>query len=187
MPLEHAACERRVYRLAALLTGDPDAATGIMEAVLRAQPDLRALASARLDRLTVHRCRERPARPLPALVLQADAASVIASLAAQPRQAWLLVRAYGLPLRETARAMDCSVTATTRHLERADGAMAGALGGSVGGAIDALRDYSKSLQVPAYYLARRERRRRQKQVLTMGLLLLLAMLLMTIVDWLSPG
>ena len=187
MPLEHAACERRVYRLAALLTGDPDAATGIMEAVLRAQPDLRAMQSARLDRLTLLRCREVPARPLPAEVLGADAGRVIASLAAQPREAWMLVRAYGLPLRETARAMDCSVTATTRHLERADGAMAGALGGGVGPAIEAVRAHSKSLQVPAHYLARQERRRRQKRVLTMALLLLLAMLVMTIVDWLSPG
>ncbi len=187
MPIEHAACERRVYRLAALLTGDPDAATGIMEAVLRAQPDLRAMQSARLDRLTLLRCREVPARPLPAEVLGADAGHVIASLAAQPREAWMLVRAYGLPLRETARAMDCSVTATTRHLERADGAMAGALGGGVGPAIEAVRAYSKSLQVPAHHLARQERRRRQKRVLTVALLLLLALLVMTIVDWLSPG
>ena len=118
MPLQHAACERRVYRLATLLTGDPDAATGIMQAVLRAQPDLRAIESARLDRLTVLRCREVPSQPLHAEALRGEAARALASLAAQPREVWLLVRAYGLPLREAARAMDCSVTATTRHLQR---------------------------------------------------------------------
>lgn len=187
MPLQHAACERRVYRLATLLTGDPDAATGVMEAVLRAQPDLRAMQSARLDRLTVLRCREVRSQPLHAEALRGEAARAIASLAAQAREVWLLVRAYGLPLREAARAMDCSVTATTRHLQRADETMAGVLGGGVGGSIEALRAHSKSLQVPAAYLARQDRRRRHRRVLTMVMLLLLALALLAIADVLSPG
>jgi len=187
MPLQQAACERRVYRLATLLTGDLDAATGIMEAVLRAQPDLRAVESARLDRLTVLRCREVSSRPLLTEDLPGEAARAIASLGAQPHEVWLLVRAYGLPLREAARAMDCSVTATTRHLQRADETMAGALGGGVGGSIEALRAYSKSVQVPASYLAGQQRRRRHRRVLTMVLLLLLALVLLAIADLLSPG
>jgi hypothetical protein len=51
-------CERRVYRLATLLTGNPKLATGVITAVVDAQPDLRRLDSAHMDRLTVLRSRE---------------------------------------------------------------------------------------------------------------------------------
>ena len=53
--LDREACERRVYRLAALLTGNPVAATRVIRAVVGAQPDLRALDDAHMDRLTVLR------------------------------------------------------------------------------------------------------------------------------------
>ncbi len=188
MALNRAACERRVYRLATFLTGDPQRAIGILEAVERSQPDLRAVASARLDRLTVLRSREVDAGPLPVEVMPADAAGAVAGLAAQPREAWLLIRAYGLPLRETARAMDCSVTATTRHIEHADDRMAAILGGpGVAGAIEALRAYSKSLHLPDHHVVKRERRRRNRRVLTLIGLILLVALIMVAVDWLSPG
>ena len=39
--LDRAACERRVYRLATLLTGNPVAATKVITQVVDAQPDLR--------------------------------------------------------------------------------------------------------------------------------------------------
>lgn len=188
MPLNRAACERRAYRLATLLTGDPAGAVGVLEAVERSQPDLRAMDSARLDRLTVLRSREVQPGPLPAEALPPAAARAIADLGAQPREAWLLVRAYGLPLRETAKAMDCSVTATTRHIERADDVLASSLGGKgVAGAIEALRTYSKSLSLPEHYVVRRARRRRNKRVLALILLILLVILFMAVIDWLSPG
>ena len=65
--------------------------------------------------------------------------------------------------------------------------MAGALGGGVGGSIEALRAYSKSLHVPAEFLARQDRRRRHRRVLTMVMLLLLALVLLAVADVLSPG
>jgi hypothetical protein len=188
MALNRAACERRVYSLATLLTGDPVGALAVLEAVERSQPDLRAIAAARLDRLTILRSREAPAGPLPAEVLPADAAGAIAGLAAQPREAWMLIRAYGLPLRETARSMDCSVTATKVHIEFADRRMAAVLDGAgIAAAIDALRAYSSSLQLPEHYAVNRERRRRNGRVLTLVGLILAVVVLMAVVDWLSPG
>lgn len=196
MKLNRAACERRAYRLATLLTGDPVAAMDVVEAMVRAQPDLRVLDTARLDRLTVLRSREiTPGTPgrLPADVLGADAAGALDSLATQPREAWLLARTYGLSPRETARAMDCSVTATARHVERADDVMARMLGGSDGpcrgvvGAIEALRVYSGSLALPPLYLARQRRRRRRRQLLAMVLLVATALAVMAIAGRLSPG
>ncbi len=188
MALNRAACERRTYRLATLLTGDPSTAVGVLEAVERSQPDLRTVDSARLDRLTILRSREVTAGPLPAEALPADAAGAIADLAAQPREAWMLIRAYGLPIRETARAMDCSVTATKRHIELADRRMAATLDGrGVAGAIEALRTYSKSLRLPDHYVVRRERRRRNRRVLTLIIMILVVVLLMAVIDWLSPG
>ncbi len=188
MGLNRAACERRVYRLATLLTGDPSSAVGVLEAVERSQPDLRAIAAARLDRLTILCSREVTAGPLPAEALPADAAGAIAGLAAQPREAWLLIRAYGLPIRETARSMDCSVTATKVHIELADRRMAAMLDGhGVAAAIEALRAYSKRLQLPEHYAVNKERRRRKGRVLTLVGLILVVVVLMAVVDWLSPG
>ncbi len=154
----------------------------------RSQPDLRAIDSARLDRLAILRSREVTAGPLPAEALPADAAGAIADLAAQPREAWVLIRAYGLPIRDTARAMDCSVTATKRHIELADRRMAATLDGhGVAGAIEALRAYSISLRLPDHYVVRRERRRQNGRVLTLIIIVLVVVLLMAVIDWLSPG
>ena len=188
MALNRCACQRRAYRLATLLTGDPVGAVRVLEAVERSQPDLRAIDSARLDRLTILRSREVTAGPLPAEALPADAAGAIAGLAAQPREAWMLIRAYGLPLRETARAMDCSVTATKRHVELADQRMAAILDGhGVAGAIEAVRAYSKSLRLPDHYEVHRERRRRDGRIRTLIIMVLVVVLIMAVVAWLSPG
>ncbi len=193
MPLDRASCERRAYRLATLLTGDPVAAMGVVEAMVRVQRDLRVLDTARLDRLTVLRSREVTPRALCAAAMDADAAGALASLAVQPREAWLLSRTYGLTRREPARAMDCSVTATARHVERADDVMARMLGGPDGpcrgvvGAIEALRVYSGSLALPPLYLARQRRHRRRRQLLAMVLLVATALAVMAIAGRLSPG
>ncbi len=52
------ACERRAWRLAALLTGDARAADAIVAAALRAQGNLASLPAARLDRLVILRARD---------------------------------------------------------------------------------------------------------------------------------
>jgi len=159
------ACERRVYRLATLLTGDPVAATRVIEAVVGAQPDVRRIGSARLDRLTVLRSREiEPARITDPAVPPA-AARGLADLAGQAREAWVLTHTYRLGLRETSRAMDCSTTATRRHLEQAEQALAAVLGDAVETARERLRAYSMSLSIPEFYRARRRRRRQARRLL----------------------
>jgi len=170
------ACERRVYRLAALLTGNPVAATRVIEAVVGAQPDLRALDNAHMDRLTVLRSREIASARLVGDTLPAAVATSLAALPPQQREAWVLSRVYELLPRETARAMDCSVTATARHLEQADALMGRALGGQTDQAAQALLSYALSLDVPAFYRQRQRRRRRIRLILRIaGIVLLMAL------------
>ena len=56
--LDRESCERRVYRLATLLTGNPNAAVKVIKSVVSAQLDLRKLDDSHMDRLTVLRSRE---------------------------------------------------------------------------------------------------------------------------------
>ena len=186
MALDREACERRVYRLATLLTGNPHTAVRVIEAVVKAQPDLRRLDSPRLDRLTILRCREiEPARLMDDAVPRPVAAA-LATMPAQPREAWVLTHAYRVPRRETARAMDCSVTATDRHLEHGEAVMAKALGNGADAAAGTVLDYSMALHVPGYYRQRVERRRRRRLVLmAVGLLSLVAGVLW-VISWALP-
>jgi hypothetical protein len=157
--LKREACERRVYRLATLLTGDPVAATRVIEAVVDAQPDLRKLDNARMDRLTVLRSREITPATLVAEGVGPRVTTALSRLGFQHREAWVFTRVYQLTPREAARAMDCSVTAMNRHLQMADSAMRGALGDQVTDAAERLLRYTMSLDVPAFYRARKRRRR----------------------------
>src|SRR4030095_11058661 len=122
--LDREACERRVYRLATLLTGNPIAATKVIAQVVDAQPDLRNLDSAHMDRLTVLRSREVKPAMLVHELAPPEMAEALANLTPQQREAWVFARVYHVPEREVARAMDCSVTATQRHLELAETALA---------------------------------------------------------------
>ncbi len=170
--LDRDACERRVYRLATLLTGDPQAAARVIEAVVGAQPDLRRPDSARLDRLTVLRSREIAPAALGGGVVPPPLAAAIGGLDPQSREAWVLARVYETPLRETARAMDCSVTATRRHLERAEAAIIGRLGEDAETAPGIVLGYSMSLDVPAFYREALQRRlRRHLLVRTLAVVL----------------
>jgi hypothetical protein len=157
--LKREACERRVYRLATLLTGDPVAATRVIEAVVDAQPDLSKLGNARMDRLTVLRSREITPATLAAEGVPPRMTTALSRLSFQHREAWVFTRVYRLTAREAARAMDCSVTAMNRHLQMADSAMRGVLGDQVGEAAERLLRYTMSLDVPAFYRARKRRRR----------------------------
>ncbi|HYE02821.1 MAG TPA: hypothetical protein VD963_06265 [Phycisphaerales bacterium] len=116
--------ERRLWRLALILTrGDhPLAAELALRAAARIRPG--AVDLARLDRAVIQACRELPragpARPRGAA---ADAAPLLVRAGALPRQAfeaWALRRVEELDERHAARAMDCSRTALRLHLARAE-------------------------------------------------------------------
>lgn len=154
------ACERRVYRLATLLTGNPLAATGVITAVVDAQPDLTRVESTHLDRLTVLRSRELRPGMIVADGVDSAVAEALADLSSQCREAWIFARVYRMPLRTMARAMDCSVGATERHLEQAESAMRESLGRDLAAeAPKMLLEYSMTLDVPDFYRAQQRRRR----------------------------
>jgi hypothetical protein len=175
--LNREACERRVYRLATLLTGNRVAATRAIQSVIDVQPDLRKLDSAHMDRLTVLRSREIEAATLVDDQVPHRVAAALASLERQQREAWVFARIYRLAPREAAKAMDCSVTAASRHLERADDAIRAALGDQAGEAAESLVRFSMSLDVPEFYRKRRALRRR----LRWGIRLIVALLVFVIV------
>jgi hypothetical protein len=164
--VDRTACERRVYRLATLLTGHPVAATRVISRVVAAQPDLRRLDSARLDRLTVLRSRDIPGGVLADDAVPREAAAALAGLTPQQREAWVLVRVYRTSAREVGRAMDCSVTAMRHHLAAADEAMGVSDGDDIAAA---LREYSLGLDVPEFYRVARRRRRRVRLVVRLAL------------------
>jgi sigma-70-like protein len=161
------AYERRVWRLAWLLTGGrEDLCARLVAGCLDAQPDLGRLDPAHVDRLVVLAARRR-ARGGPAVSEGAPPArrllAAVAGLPPQLREAWVFTRIDGLGPMETARAMDCSKTAATRHLERADAELAERLGTELGSMLEALRAEA-DLAAPGAALAafRAERRRRRR-------------------------
>lgn len=121
-PAPHDALQRRVYRLALMLTGDPSAAADIVIRVIYARnskvdPD--AVDSAHLDRMTILRCREYKRAVHTTDTIPPDIAAAVRGLSRQQCEAWTLRDVYRMPPREVARAMDCSTTATQRHYEQA--------------------------------------------------------------------
>jgi len=165
-----------VYRLAALLSGNPLAAGEVIHAVLDAQPNLDAMESARMDRLTVLRSREiEPGRIVDDRI-PAGLAEAIAHLSPQQREAWVLVRIYHVPMREAARAMDCSVTALTQHMKLSQDAMETALGlaGSMtqDDAAELLRAWSLALDVPQFIVQAEHRRKRTRIALGIVIVIL---------------
>ncbi len=184
--LDREACERRVYRLATLLTGNPVAATKVIHYVIEAQPDLSQLDSAHMDRLTVLRSRELPVSILAFDKVPHRLAEALANLSPQQREAWVFARVYGAPEREIAKAMDCSLTATLRHLEQADTTLRARLGES--GAADAPRiilEYSMQLDVPEFYRAQRRRQRQLKLGLLIAALVAASFFIAMLLIWWS--
>jgi hypothetical protein len=163
MPARHDT-EHRVYRLATLLTGQPLAATRVIEQVVDAQPDLTALDGAHLDRLTVLRSREI----IPATIaddrVPAPIAAALAGMTPQQREAWVFTHVDSKAPRDMARAMDCSVTAAARHLELAEAAMSAAAVDAGADPAPALRAYLSALEVPEYFRTRRRRRARLRRL-----------------------
>lgn len=161
-----------MYRLAVLLTGNPKLAAGVITAVVDAQPDLRKLDNQHMDRLTVLRSREiRPGVLIDQPHVPREVAEALSQLPLQQREAWVFARVYRMELRDLARAMDCSVTATQRHLELADEATAGALGVPAAAKAPAqLLQYTMHLDVPAFYRAA-QRTRRMLRWLIVGIII----------------
>mgnify|MGYP003575705683 CR=1 FL=1 len=180
------ACERRVFRLAMLLTGNPDAAVKVIKQVIAAQPDLRNVDGAHMDRLTVLRCREVKAVPLnvPGAAVGPDVAEALAKLPAQQREAWVFSKVYRMDLREMSRAMDCSTTAIAMHQDQADEAMMRWLGVEARGAADQLLRYSQSLDVPGVHRALRIRDEKMRLVLMRALIVMGALGLIIGCVWL---
>lgn len=161
------AFERRIWRLAFLLTGDGAVAADVIDAVLRDQPDPASLEPARLDRLVVLHTREARSRraggapPLPDSKA-ARALQAVVTLEHQPREAWVLTHLDDLEELRVSRAMDCSRTAAARHLEAAEGAMKAALGADLAACVEALRRAADDLDPVAIIMRQRARRRRER-------------------------
>ncbi|HRP62341.1 MAG TPA: hypothetical protein PK400_03525 [Phycisphaerales bacterium] len=185
--LDREACERRVYRLALLLTGNVRAAWRVIVAVVDAQPDLRTLDGPHMDRLTVLRSREIKPGRLSGEGIPARVAEAMMQLTPQQREAWVFARVYRLPLREMAKSMDCSTTATERHLAAADQAMTQALGDEAADGAEAMLDYSMTLDVPAIYRAHRKRTRTVRWVAIACAAILLAVAGISGYRWLTSG
>ncbi len=176
--------ERRIWRLAFLLTGDPEAAAGLITRVLRSRPDPTTLDPARLDRLIILRSRESAPTPrtLSAIDAPEGAASALGAalrLPPQPLEAWVLSRVDLLDELHVSRAMDCSRTATRTHLGAADERMKTLLGDRLEASVGALRAYADALDpepliARARERARRHRNRRAAIVLGIGAIALLA-------------
>lgn len=181
--LDRPACERRVYRLAVLLTGDPIAATRVITAVVGSQPDLSKLDSAHMDRLTVLRSREISPACLVHDLVAARTAEGLSKLTPQQREAWVMGRIYQTPLREMSRAMDCSTTAAERHLLQADVAMRSALGIEPAVAANQFRKYSMTLEVPEFHRRRERFRRRLRLAGVLVLIAVVAGVLAVVAMW----
>lgn len=183
--LDRLACERRVYRLAALLTGDPIAATKVIEQVVGSQPDLAQLDSAHMDRLTVLRSREIRTAAMAHDLVPISTAEAVSRLLPQQREAWVIGRVYETPLREMSRAMDCSTTAAERHLLQADVAIRAAIGVDPAIAAKQFLRASLTMDVPAFYRARQVRRRRVRAVLILLVIAGSAVVLAMVAIWWS--
>ncbi len=163
-------CERHVYRLALLLTGSQKAATRVIRAVRKAQPDLRRLDRAHLERLTILRSREQRSAGMQVPGLDQNLAAFLGGLDRQPREAWILVHAFGLDQRPAAKAMDCSVTALQLHLDRAHEVMATAK--LPADAPQQLAESVKHAQLPQFYLEQRRRSMRiRRTAVILGIVL----------------
>jgi hypothetical protein len=175
--LSREACERRVYRLAVLLSGDPVRATRVISAVIGAQPDLRRLDSAHMDRLTVLRSREIRSATLNTPGVSGAVAGALAKLTRQQREAWVLHYVYCMMPRDMARAMDCSVSAIRQHLLSAESSMREPCGDTQVAVGRALLDYTMTLDVPHVHRTRVQRRKRMKRVVRVAIIAAVLILL----------
>jgi len=163
--VDRQACERRVYRLALLLTGRPKSAATVTEQVVAAQPDLEKLDSTHLDRLTVLRSREQPAGRAELPGLSRDITEALAALPEQQREAVIFTRVYSMDGRTAAKAMDCSYRAVHQHTERAEATLRDTLDEQLDALAKQVRRAVMQVDVPEVYRQRQRRRRRVRRTL----------------------
>jgi hypothetical protein len=177
-------CERRVYRLATLLTGNPNAAVDVIRSVVDAQPDLSRLDNSHMDRLTALRSREIRPSTLVAENLDHEVAAAVSSLTPQQREAWIFASVYRMPIREAAKAMDCSVHAAELHLRSASEAMSvRTRSASQSRATEGLLAYSMSLDVPEFFRRQRRQRQARRRAVLMAAALSLAIVIVLALAW----
>ena len=130
---------------------------------------------AHLDRMTILRSREVLGTRTPEASIHGAPRGWSASfwsLPMQAREAWVLARVYGTPEREMARSMDCSTTATARHLERAVDELHATMGAGIDAFVEQIREHTLRADVPAIYHERVAARRRRRRILLMVLALI---------------
>jgi len=157
--------ERRIWRLAFLLTGNPDRAADLIGAVLRDQPKPGSVEPARLDRTIILHARE-VRQPPGVTVHMSEAATramkVLLAIPGQPREAWVLTRLDDLDELRVSRAMDCSKTAAARHLKAADEQMRHRLGPHLEAGIAALKREADAIDPGPLIEVAAERRRKER-------------------------
>jgi DNA-directed RNA polymerase specialized sigma24 family protein len=175
------AIERRVWRLAYLISGDAAGAARLADRIFRARIDLDALDAARLDRVIIQRAREIRASKKKAADAQAAAAvkpegdaaellRTVRELPEQPREAWVLARVDGLDELHVSRAMDCSKTAARNHLHAAEERVMARYGPRLQQMVDELRKFADGLDPGRIIVEQRMLRRKEarKRALVIG-------------------
>ena len=184
------ALQRRVIRLALLLTAEPSRAADALAIILSTNPDILRIGESRIDRMIVQHARGELAPqptsasdiPLETVVSLTEPArrlwDACRTLETQPREAWILRDLEEMDEIPTARAMDCSRTAIeTVHRPAALNLLRQSLADDYDAALAQLRTALERLD-PEPMLARaraaREhaiRRRRFTTLILIGILL----------------
>jgi hypothetical protein len=162
---EVSAHERRIWRLAFLLTGDRTRAARLIDAVLRDQPDPGSVDPARLDRLVILHARDIPhaaSNPGPMSDEAGKAMRTLLALPEQPREAWVLTRLDGLDELRVSRAMDCSRKAAARHLRAADEQMSARLGEHAASYVSSLKREADAIDPAPLIVQARELQRKER-------------------------
>lgn len=200
------ALQRRVYRLALLLTDRAAHAEAILTHVVEAHRDLRAVGESQLEQHAVFDARvwraaassDPPAEGSVSAMLDpdSDAAELwrtVVAMPGQPREAWILRDLEGVGPVPAARAMDCSRNAINDvHLPAARSIIDDALGSRAADARQALAHALEAVRADAAIDAAARRRRaaatRRRALTAVGfaaLLVCFGLMLYVLVDLLG--
>lgn len=200
------ALQRRVIRLALLLTAEPSRAADALAIILSTNPDILRIGESRIDRMIIQHARGELAPktasvtdiPLQTVVSLSEPArrlwNASRTLDTQPREAWILRDLEEMDEIPTARAMDCSRTAIESvHRPAALNTLRQALPEDYDTALDDLRAALERLDPDPMLVRARAardrtlRRRRITTVILIGVLLacfaLLTYILFDLLAW----
>jgi len=172
-----------MLRLARALIGSPERSLAVAHAAAGVRADLLDADEAILDRIIILRAREENAMANAGDRIDPAAAERLAKLPSPQREAWVLAEVYALAPREAARAMDCSVTAWTRHHEMA----AGELRADAATLAAALRAMLAAIDAPASLarrLSRHARRAKALRIARLAVAMVLGALILAAGGWL---